>query len=97
MDIYKNPNCKKVRGSHLLEISCARCGCYIAGYRKVGESNLVKLYHERITESAMDLTEPVGALFCPSCGEKIATGYTVKADKKAAYRLVPSAFRKKRA
>ena len=43
MEIYKNPNCKKIRGSHILEVSCAYCKSYIAKYQKVGESNIVKL------------------------------------------------------
>ena len=25
MVVYKNPNCKKIRGSHILEVSCAHC------------------------------------------------------------------------
>ena len=29
MQIYKNPNCKKVRGSHILEVTCAYCKCFI--------------------------------------------------------------------
>ena len=37
MEIYKNPNCKKVRGSHILEVTCAYCKCFIANYQKVGE------------------------------------------------------------
>jgi len=56
MEIYKNPNCKKIRGSHVLE----------------------------------------GAVFCPACGERIAMRYITKMDKKEAYRLVPSAFNKKK-
>ena len=35
MEIYKNPNCKKVRGSHILEVSCAFCKCFIANYQKM--------------------------------------------------------------
>ncbi len=27
MKIHKNQNCKKVRGSHILEVSCAYCKC----------------------------------------------------------------------
>ena len=96
MEIFKNPNCGKVRGSHLLEISCAFCGAYIALYRKVGESNLVKLYADRIIEGTTDLSPRPGALVCPGCGRRLATRYTVKTDCKDAYRLVPSAVSKKR-
>ena len=42
-EIYKNPNCKKIRGSHILAVSCAHCKTFIANYQKVGESNFVKI------------------------------------------------------
>ncbi len=96
MTIFKNPHCVKVRGSHLLEVSCAHCKCLIARYRKVGESNLVKMYAERIVEGTIDFSVYHGALFCPRCGARIATRYTTKMDHKEAYRLVPSAFHKKK-
>ena len=96
MKIYKNPNCRRIRGSHILDISCAYCKCFIARYQKVGESNLVKMYNERIIEGTIDFSQYHGALFCPSCGAHIATRYTTKMDKKEAYRLAPSAFNKKR-
>lgn len=96
MKIYQNPHCKKVRGSHVLEICCAYCKCFIARYQKVGETNLVKMYHDRIIDGSIDFSIYHGALFCPQCNERIATRYTVKMDKKEAYRLVPSAFNKKK-
>lgn len=97
MKMYPNPNCKKVRGSHILEIYCAYCKCFIARYQKVGESNLVKMYNDRIIEGSLDFARYHGALFCPECGRRIATRYTTKMDKKEAYRLVPSAFNKRKA
>ena len=96
MKVYQNPNCRRIRGSHVLEIYCAFCRCFIAKYQKVGESNLVKMYNDRIIEGAIDFSLYHGAVFCPNCGERIATGYTTKTDKKEAYRLVPSAFHKKK-
>jgi len=96
MVIYKNPKCKKIRGSHVLEVCCARCKHLIARYQKVGESNFVKMYNERIIEGTIDFSVYHGALFCPGCGERIATRYTTKPDNKEAYRLTPSAFNKKK-
>ena len=96
MRIYKNPHCKKVRGSHILEVSCAYCKCFIATYQKVGESNFVKMYNDRIIDGSIDFAQYHGAIFCPNCGERIATRYVTKMDKKEAYRFVPSAFNKKR-
>jgi len=96
MEIFRNPNGRHVKGSHILEVTCAHCGCFIAKYQKVGESNFVKMYNDRIVEGSIDFSLRHGALFCPACGERIATRYVTKADKKEAYRLVPSAFRKKK-
>ena len=96
MTIYPNPNCKKIRGSHILIISCAVCKGFIARYQKVGESGLVKMYNDRIIEGSVDFSQHHGAVFCPNCGERIATRYMTKMDKKEAYRLVPSAFNKKK-
>lgn len=95
-EVYPNPHCKKVRGSHILEIRCAYCQCLIAHYQKVGESNLVKMYNERIVSGTLDFSLYHGALFCPGCGQRIATRYVTKMDKKEAYRLTPSAFHKKK-
>ncbi len=93
MKIYKNEDCRKVRKSHLLKIDCAYCKYYIALYQKVGNSNLVKMYHDRIVETTMDISN-CGAIFCPNCNERIATKYTTKKGGQKAYRLVPSAFNK---
>ncbi|MCL2674054.1 MAG: hypothetical protein FWE92_01845 [Defluviitaleaceae bacterium] len=95
MQVFSNPNCKKVKGSHILEVLCAHCKCFIARYQKVGESNFVKMYNERIVEGTIDFSQYHGAIFCPNCGERIATRYTTQ-DKKEAYRLVPSAFNKRK-
>jgi len=91
-----NPNCKKVRNSHILAVSCAYCKTFIANYQKVGETNFVKMYNERIIDAVLDFSEYHGAIFCPNCNERIATRYITKKDKKEAYRLVPSAFNKKK-
>jgi len=96
MEIFKNSNCKKVRGSHILDVSCAYCKSFIAKYQKVGESNFVKMYNERIIEGVIDFSQYHGALFCPNCSNRIATRYITKIDKKEAYRLVPSAFNKRK-
>jgi len=96
MEIYKNTNCVKVKNSHVLEISCAYSKCFIARYQKVGNTNLVKMYNERIIDGSIDFSGYHGVLFCPKCNERIATRYTVKTDKKEAYRLVPSALNKRK-
>ena len=94
--VIPNPNCKKVRGSHILLVTCAYCKAFIAHYQKVGESNFVKMYNDRIIDGSIDFSQYHGAINCPSCGERIATRYITKTDKKEAYRFVPSAFNRKR-
>ncbi len=96
MKIYINRNCKKVKGSHLLEIKCAYCKTFIAKYKKIGESNLVKMYAERIVESVFDCENSPSIVCCPNCKERIATRYTTKINNKEAYRLKPSAFNKRK-
>ena len=95
-EIIPNPNYRKVRGSHILAVNCAYCQTFIANYQKVGSSNFVKMYNDRIIDGVLDFSEHHGAIFCPNCGERIATRYITKMDKQEAYRLVPSAFHKKK-
>ena len=96
MENLKNPFGRKIRGSHILEVRCAYCQCFIAHYQKVGESNFVKMYLDRIVDGSVDFSKQQGAIFCPSCGERMATHYITKPDGKEAFRLVPSATHKKR-
>lgn len=92
MKIYVNNNCRKVKKSHMLYIYCGFCKYFIAKYQKVGSSNLVKMYNDRIVEGTIDFNEYHGALFCPSCGSRIATRYSK--GRSEIYRLTPSAFNK---
>jgi hypothetical protein len=73
--VYPNPNCKKIRSSHILAVNCAHYKTFIANYQKVGESNLVKLYNERIIDGTMDFSQHHGAILCPNCNERIAPLY----------------------
>jgi len=85
MEIHKNPNCKKIRGSHVLEVCCAHCKCFIARY-------FVKMYNDRIIEGTIDFSQYHGAVFCPACGERIATRYIIKKRRIGSY---PPRFTKK--
>jgi len=96
MEIHKNPNFKKVRGSHILEVSAPIANVLLHNIRKLAKVTSLKMYNERIIEGSIDFSLYHGAIFCPNCGERIATRYITKMDKKEAYRLVPSAFNKKK-
>jgi hypothetical protein len=54
-----------------------------------------KMYNERIIGGSVDFSKYHSVLFCPNFGERIATRYITKMDKKQAYRFVPSAFNKR--
>ncbi len=94
MTIYHNEKQKKVKQAYIIDISCAVCQTYLVTYQKVGRTNLVKLYYDRITKSSIDLKDVPGAIVCPNCDNIIAIKYMTKGDNKTAYRLVPSMFRK---
>ncbi len=75
--IYKNPNYRKARGSHILLVSCGYCKTDIAKYQKVGRGNLLRMYTDRIIKSSIDLSKNHGALFCPNCKKQLATRVTL--------------------
>jgi len=57
---------------------------------------LVPIYNYCIIDGSIDFSQYHGAIFCPNCGERIATRYVTKMDRKEAYRFVPSEFNKNR-
>ena len=89
---FSNPNMKKIRGAYILIVYCAFCKYPIAKYQKIGKSNLVKMYNDRITQGNIDFSKYHGVLLCPNCSELIATRYITKTDKKEAYRLKHGCF-----
>ncbi len=91
---YTNKYYKKIKKAYILTISCAHCKEYVITYQKVGRSNLVKMYLDRIVDSAVDLDNIPGAISCPICQRQLATKYVIKRENKIAYRLVPSMFNK---
>ncbi|WP_100065895.1 hypothetical protein [Miniphocaeibacter massiliensis] len=93
---FKNPNARKIKGSHLLLISCAYCKEPTLKYQKVGNSGLIKMYNDRILEGNIDFSKYHGVLLCPNCGEQVAIRYITKNDRKEAYRLHHSTFNKKK-
>ncbi len=90
--IYKNPNYRKARGSHILLVSCGYCKTDIAKYQKVGRGNLFRMYTDRIIKSSIDLSKNHGALFCPNCKKQLATRVTLKRKKKEAYVMIRATF-----
>jgi uncharacterized protein YbaR (Trm112 family) len=90
--IYKNPYYKKVRGSHLIIVSCGHCKTDLALYQKAGRGRLLRMYVERIIKSAVDLAPRPGALFCPQCNRQLATRVTLKRKKKEAYIMIRGVF-----
>lgn len=90
--IYENPNCRNVRGSHILFVSCGYCKTDIAEYQKEGRGNLLRMHINRIKRSSIDMSQPKKALICPNCKERLGTRITLKRGNKQVYRMIRSAF-----
>lgn len=87
--IYKNPNYRKIRGSHILIVSCGYCKTDIVKYQKVGRGNLLRMHINRIIESSAKISKH---LICPNCGERSGTKITLKERDKKAYRMLRSTY-----
>ena len=90
--IKKNLNCRKVKGSHLLMISCGYCKYDLAIYQKHGRGNLLRMHLERIVESSFKFEK---ILECPHCQAVLATKIQSKTSKKEMYRMKRSTFNTK--
>lgn len=90
--IKENPNCRKVKGSHLLMISCGHCKYDLAIYQKKGRGNLLRMHLDRIVEASFSFDK---VLICPNCLEELATKIQSKTSKKKMYRMKRSTFNTK--
>ncbi len=86
---YKNPNYRKVRGSHILIVSCGHCKTDIVKYQKKGRGNLLRLHIDRVIKGSIDFTKKLN---CPECGEKLGIKVNLKRKNKKAYRMIRSVF-----
>lgn len=89
----ENPNCRKVKGSHLLLVSCGNCKTDIAEYQKLGRGNVLRMYINRIVKSSVDLSKD---LICPNCGNKLGTRITMKKKNKDAFKMIRSRYNTRR-
>lgn len=87
---------RKMKGgiARLLRISCTGCGTYVLTYQKDGIGRLLRLYFDRILESAAERQN--GPLACPACGKTLGLP-GLHHSGRMAYRLIPGSFLKKRA
>lgn len=91
---YVNENCRKMKGSHLLLVLCGYCKTEIAKYQKVGRGNLLRMHHERVIESSVDLSNYPSALICPNCNEQLGARMELN-DGKIAYSMMRSTYNTK--
>lgn len=87
--IYKNLNYKKMKGSHILIVSCGYCKTDIVKYQKVGRGNLLRLHIGRVIKGSIDFTKNLN---CPNCGMELGQKITIDSANEAAYRMIRSAF-----
>ena len=90
--IQKNKECKKVKGSRLLLVSCGHCKEDLAVYQKQGRGNLLNMYLERIVEASFDFDR---LLICPKCQEELGFKIQSKISGKEAYKMKRSTFNTK--
>lgn len=93
---YKNTRGKKVKGSHLLLLSCGHCKKDLVKYQKVGKGGLINLYLDRILEAEIDFNGEGRALVCPDCKEQLASKTYLKNERVLVYRMVRSSFNTRR-
>lgn len=91
--IYKNPKCRRVRGSHKLLVSCGHCKTDIAKYQKVGKGGLLRMYIDRITKSSVKLSQD---LKCPNCNRIIGSKVILKRENKEFYKMDRGNYNTKR-
>lgn len=91
--IYKNPKCRKIRGSHKLLISCGHCKTDIAKYQKLGKGGLLRMYTDRIIKSAVKLPQE---LACPNCGRIIGSKVLLQRENKEFYKMDRGRYNTKR-
>ena len=99
----KHDKYRKARGgySRLLEISCEKCGHFLAMYQKDGPGALKRMYVDRIS-SPPQLSElqniPVKKLpnlACGHCQRLIGIPYLYEKEKRPAFRLFEGSVVKK--
>nr|WP_300004048.1 hypothetical protein [Tissierella sp.] len=90
---YKNENYRKIKGSHILLISCGSCKSEIARYQKLGKGSVLRMYVDRVIESTIDLKKD---FICPNCNKLLGSKVSLKKDKKEFYKMIRSTFNSKK-
>lgn len=81
---YKNPYMRKIKNTHVLEVSCNLCRTPLLTYQKGGRGNLIKIQRDRIIESDFEIDKMGNGLYCINCNEHLGSLRD--------YRGVPSYF-----
>ncbi len=89
----ENPNCKKIKGSYILLVSCGFCKTEIIKYQKLGKGGLLRMHIDRIIESSVDFKQD---LICPNCGKKLGSKVVLKKENKEVYKMIRSRFNTKK-
>lgn len=93
----KNDRFRKARGgtAQFLDLYCARCGAHLLLYQKDGPGSLHRLYLDRIL-APHQLASPAQSLRCAKCAALLGTATIYQQEDRAAIRLVPGSFAKRR-
>ena len=99
----KHDKFRKSRGgySRILEISCEKCGNFLAVYQKDGPGPLKRMYLDRIF-SPKNLTnlqkiplKKIPVFICPRCKQVIGIPFVYKKEQRLAFRLFEGSITKK--
>lgn len=100
---FKKDAFKTSRGgrSQFLEISCDRCGHFIALYQKDGPGPLKRMYLDRVfAPGTLSKLQSVASFkklppfSCPSCGEELGVPMVYEKEGRIAYKLFESVVKK---
>lgn len=78
---YPNPHYRRLKNTHLLEVSCGHCKTPVLIYEKAGKGNLIKMQLPRIKEAEIDLGNHEGHLCCVQCEAELANVGTYRGRK----------------
>lgn len=87
--------------AQFLELSCGKCGNYIALYQKDGPGNLLRLYVDRIIESDFGIKlqsfvnkSDLPVFKCSKCDNIVGVPMIYEQEKRLAFRLIRGSIKK---
>lgn len=98
---FRRDTYKTARGrSQFLDVSCARCGTYVALYQKDGPGPLKRMYLDRFFKpahlaplAAVKSAKKLPPFKCSKCGEDFGIPFVYAKENRLAYKLFQSVLK----